>query len=424
MNTDESGPLRSALETAMADGYKMKDLTVLAAQRDPFRLDTPAKHRDAAWLADQAARLPQETIHLRGLHYAVLGETKPDGKPYTNTEEDWLWLSEKAAKAARWLGYVEFDRIVDQRNAAPVVREFEPADPTTVLSVGNVELVLPEDLDPRVRLADFRAVQPHRLVLFGEKVSLEPVLAPIAEQRQADLYLPTGEASDTMIHALAHTGAQDGRRTVVFYLSDCDPAGWQMAVSVSRKLQALKVLKFPGLDFEVRPVALLPEQVREYGLPSTPLKSGELRAGAWERAMGVQQTEIDAIATLQPELLDRLVRRAIKPFWDGTLEERTREVRRTWEAEAQKAFEDALGEDQLDQLRSEAEDRLGDLEELVAEVNEQLRVEVPAGLALPKPPAIPKAEIDGVDGLPLLDSDWNYGEATLRLKAHRAYEGT
>ena len=30
--------------------------------------------------------------------------------------------------------------------------------------------------------------------MFGEKVSLEPVLAPIAEALEADLYLPTGES--------------------------------------------------------------------------------------------------------------------------------------------------------------------------------------------------------------------------------------
>jgi hypothetical protein len=32
----------------------MKDLTVLASQNDPFRVDTPARHRDGAWLAKVA----------------------------------------------------------------------------------------------------------------------------------------------------------------------------------------------------------------------------------------------------------------------------------------------------------------------------------------------------------------------------------
>src|SRR5213076_2709952 len=61
----------------------------------------------------------------------------------------------------------------------------------------------------------------------------------------------------------------DGRPMVVFYFADADPAGWQMGVSVARKLQAFKTLEFGDLTFEVRRVALTPDQVREYGKPST-----------------------------------------------------------------------------------------------------------------------------------------------------------
>src|SRR2546430_2085737 len=46
-----------------------------------------------------------------------------------------------------------------------------------------------------------------------------------------------------------------------------------------------------------------PGSVREYGLPSTPLKDTEKRAGSWQREMHVEQTEIDALASLRPDLL-------------------------------------------------------------------------------------------------------------------------
>ena len=123
-----NGALRSALEAAMAEhGCTMADLTVLDKANDPFRVDTPARHRDGEWLATTAAELGlgDRTIHLRGLHYMVIGRAKPDGTPYTNTEKDWLWLSGDAAKAARFLGYIPFAQITDQRNAAPVIRVFE-----------------------------------------------------------------------------------------------------------------------------------------------------------------------------------------------------------------------------------------------------------------------------------------------------------
>jgi len=44
---------------------------------------------------------------------------------------------------------------------------------------------------------------------------------------------------------LAQRIVEDDRRAVILYFSDFDPAGWQMGISVARKLQALKTLRFP-----------------------------------------------------------------------------------------------------------------------------------------------------------------------------------
>src|SRR6516165_6100325 len=97
-------------------------------------------------------------------------------------------------------------------------------------------------------------------------------------------YLPTGEISDTLIYKIASDANFDGRPLVMFTLSDCDPAGRQMSVSIGRKLQAFRDLFFPKLRFEVVPVALTVEQVRELRLPSTPLKETEKRADRWREA--------------------------------------------------------------------------------------------------------------------------------------------
>ena len=212
-----NGALRSALEAAMAEnGCTMSDLTVLDKANDPFRVDTPARHRDGEWLATTAADLGlgDRTIHLRGLHYMVIGRAKPDGTPYANTEKDWLWLSGDAAKAARFLDYIPFAQITDQRNTPPVIRGFEWPAPGAYLST-ELDIEIPDDIEPVLYTNDFRGVQPYKLVLIGEKSSLEPVLAPIANAYQADLYLPTGEPSDTMIYQMAKTGAADGRPMVV-----------------------------------------------------------------------------------------------------------------------------------------------------------------------------------------------------------------
>lgn len=417
-----SGALRAVLEQAIAEeGCKLKDLTVLAPQNDPYRVDTPSGHRDGAWLAMQAeSKLGDRTIHLRGFHYALLGETKPDGRPYANTDADWTWLQSGAAKAARWLGYIPFERIRDARNNEPRQIIHEQPYPLPYISVGGVQIEIPDELTPTVEIEDFVGVQPHKLVLVGEKTSLEDVLRPIAEARKADLYLPSGEISDTLAHQMARIAEEDGRRMIVFYLADCDPSGWQMPVSLARKLQALETLVFPGLEWEVRPICLTPDQVREYGLPYAPMKDTEKRADKWFAAMGVQQTEIDAIATLRPDLLREIVRDAIKPFYDTSLDRRVRDARAEWEQQAQEVLVQQLGPERLEEMRAEAEAKLAGLDEQVVAINDALRVDVD-GIDLP-PIDVPEPELDGEYGLPLVDSDWSHAKQCQNLINHKAYE--
>jgi hypothetical protein len=417
-----NGALRSALETAMAEhGCTMSDLTVLDKANDPFRVDTPARHRDGEWLATTAAGLGlgDRTIHLRGLHYMVIGRAKPDGTPYTNTEKDWLWLSGNAAKAARFLGYIPFAQITDQRNAAPVIRVFEWPAPGAYLST-ELDIEIPDDIEPTLYTNDFRGVQPYKLVLIGEKSSLEPVLSPVAAGHQADLYLPTGEPSDTMLHQMARTGAGDGRPVVVLYFSDCDPSGWQMPISVGRKLQAFREGLFPGLEFAVYRVALTPDQVREFGLPSTPLKDTETRAGKWQQAMGVAQTEIDSIAALRPDLLRQIARDAIAPFYDYELDRRVARYRSEWLGRAREMIAASFDLDRLAEIRADAEQQLDGMREQIRELNDALRINVDPD-DLP-PIELPGAETGGVaSNPPLIDSQWEFAEQCRALIDSKSY---
>jgi hypothetical protein len=235
------GVLRCVLEKASAKiGSSLSDLTVLSAQVDPYRLDTPSGHRDGEWVAEQLERFVRrgKKIHWRGLHYAIVakgGIRKPDGKIYVNSNEDWEWLSSVAGKAARWLGYIPFDRITDNRNAAPIIHRKARVIPQAFVSIGlDVQIPDVEDLEPLPIASGFEPRQAFCFAIFGEKASLEDVLLPIARSKQADLYLPTGEISDTLIYQIAKDANADGRPLVVFTLTDCDPAGWQMSVSIGR----------------------------------------------------------------------------------------------------------------------------------------------------------------------------------------------
>jgi hypothetical protein len=287
-------------------------MTVMAPHRDPYRME---KYRpEAEWLAESMERIDHRPVHIRGLHYAALGTELPNGTPYTNTEKAYEWMQNQPAKAARWLGLVPWTDIIDKKNDAPEVERFEPPDPTPHIQVAGVEIMFPADLAPTVQLDDFRAVQPFKLVIFAEKAAVAHVVLPLAERYGADTYLMAGEISDTHLHDMAAVGAEDGRPMMVLTLSDADPAGYWMPSTIAYKLGAHRDGWFPDLRFEVHPIGFLPEQVHAINsvngtpLPSSPLKEREKRAGAWERTFGIQQVELDAIATLRPDVLKKLVR--------------------------------------------------------------------------------------------------------------------
>ena len=137
-----------------ATGRTMKDLTVLSPRVDPFRIDIPSSHRDAAWFAHWWGQAG--AIHLRGFHYRLLDlwATTPSGGEYANTDAQWEWLSE-ASRQARWLGYVPFDAFEDKRNAEPVLFEGrdDPVLPYHAAAEGvpSIELEVPTG-EPRLDL--------------------------------------------------------------------------------------------------------------------------------------------------------------------------------------------------------------------------------------------------------------------------------
>jgi hypothetical protein len=152
------------------------------------------------------------------------------------------------------------------------------------------------------------------------------------------------------------------------------------------------------------------------GLPSTPLKETEKRASGWKARYGVEQTEIDALATLRPDELRRIVRRAVAPYWDAGLEDRARRARNKWEAEAQRVFEAQIDPEQMARLRTQAEQAVDNLRASLAELN--LATE---GLLIDWPPALmPEPECRG-DGPNLVNSDMSLPEAIATLRERKKY---
>lgn len=380
-------------------------LAVQSAEKDPYLLDTPENHAIGAWLRDLLHSAGGRD-HSRNLHYGALGIDRPDGQTYISTDANWNWMKQ-ATKVARWLKYVPFDAIPDERNSEPVIRI--RVGPSASLVPGGVDL---DYVLPMAEL-DLRGVQPYRIALFGEKTGLEPVMGPLSDEFSTDLLLQAGDGSDNHLHQLATAADDDGRCLLLFTICDSDPAGWNMPIVLARKLQALRDLFFPSLTFKVFRIGLTPDQVKAYtaagdSLPSSPLKPSEKRADKWRRATGTEQTEINALMVPHRRAdLDRMIRDALNPWFDASLADTAEALQDEWHERASAAINEALLLPR-ERIRAMAE-----------EITRATHVTP----SLPPVPLEPVGSAPGSPLIPLADSQLEWLELTDRLNRDRNYGG-
>jgi hypothetical protein len=419
-----SKKLRTILAGAIKEtGARLNALTVLDDDRDPYRADSPAKWRDAKWVAAQLAKFaPDRVVHIRGLHYLVVAAgnvQKPNGKVYENTEADFKWIND-ACCHARWLRVVPLNKLVDQRNDAPdLPPELEPAVESE-LDVDRVVIPDTDNLMPYFTEPTSSVQQPYRLVIFGEKSSLREDLGPVANAFGAELILATGENSITRIFEMLGRAHKDKRAVRCFYFSDFDPSGMQMPVSTARKIQALRDEYLPSLDLKLFKVALTEAQVYQYRLPHTPLKEKDTRAPGWRNRFDREATEIDALIALHPGVLDRLARDALSAFFDDDLNLRIDLALDDWRDEAAEAIEKHEGYD-------DAAAEIGAARDKLAAAAEELSNAQNAALARFVDTAPPDLDVeepdldDEPDGGMIFTTEDDYVTASRRMIAIKQY---
>lgn len=218
--------------------------------------------------------------------------------------------------------------------------------------------------------------QPFRIILMGEKSSLAEVLQLLAQIVKGELILGSGEKSATQVAAAVARAALDGRRTIVLTFCDFNPSGWSMTDGIAHKVQLLRtLLKLPNFNCDIYRMALTIEQVRKYNLPESPLKESEKRAGDWMRRWNHQQTEIDALAALRPEMLREIALKWLEPFFDFSLEARCAEAIKKWSQEARARYE-------RHPQRVDAEHAIEQAYEALAVANEELKRAQAAALSI------------------------------------------
>jgi hypothetical protein len=430
--------LDSIIKESRNGTHLLQDLTVLT--NDPYRFNTPTHRRNAEWFAEQIDRFlqPYAKIHNRGVHYVIstAGDVvmppkltnsgrkavKVKIRPpyYINDHECYLFLK-RASTAARWLGLVPFERIVDKRNAPPEIFVPEHFTPDFGLDRG-LDVNIPDvtSLIPRF-ICNLSPRQLYRIAFVGEKSSLNPILRPIAEKIGAELILPTGQLSSTLIHGVAERAYKDGRPLVILYFSDFDPAGFGMAVVISRQLQAFRDFQYPSLKAQVHPVALTVDQVREFNLPSAPLKETVHGRDRWIETFHHEQTEIDALCALKPELLEEITEEAIRPFYDEDLEDKRQDRESEWEEDAAEVLEAHPGYAEQLSIITEAHRELKDAAARLYEA----RARAEEVLENVEPPNLfePEAEIYEEAPDPIFTTEDDFVTASLKLKAYRELVG-
>lgn len=358
----------------------VEDLIALARINDPFYVGSPGEMEKAQWFADLWSRFGYgQGIHIRRVHYQIVSQDppilKPDGTAYENTEGDWKYLV-MAAKLARYLGYVNPEAFVDRRNPDPHLHAQYPSwiDPTPrfgVYSNWGWDVSLPDFPElPSFGVHGYEGnLQPYHIEIWSEKTTVNDVLIPLCQLYEANYVAGAGEMSITAALALVERIEEADRPARIFYVSDFDPAGHGMPVSVARKIEFF--LRDRGLDLDIRlqPVALTREQVVAYELPRTPIKETELRKGAFEATFGTGAVELDALEALHPGELAGLMQEAILDYYDTTLDDRLAEQRDALEAILADARKNALAD-----MREDIEDAREEYENLVTEFENRAEV--------------------------------------------------
>jgi len=355
-------------EVAARTGRKVTDLLALSPQNDPFYVGTERDLKMANWFRevwDLAGY--SRGVHLRRVHYFCVsrsdirlpmaikqGEEVSDR--YLNTEAAWKFLTQ-ASKVARYLGLVQIEQIVDNKNPDPVIRTwfnhyFEQDDDEAERKLYSVQMGGIQDPYVSVSGPSSSDVQPYLLEVWLEKGTMNDVLASTCNRFEINLVSFQGEASITAVLDLIKRVQQAGKPAVIFYVSDFDPAGNSMPKAVARKIEWMRENYGVMEQVLLKPIALTKEQVAHYRLPRTPIKDSELRAGRFEAAFGEGAVELDALEALYPGSLATILQNEAERFYDRAAEDARRATEWAVQSRVRAAVRAALEEHQelLDQL--------------------------------------------------------------------------
>jgi hypothetical protein len=160
--------------------------------------------------------------------------------------------------------------------------------------------------------------QPEYVEVWIEKQALAPTFESFLEYRYVNSVVNKGYSSLTFLwentQRLKEKISKFGLEHVhVLYFGDFDPSGEDMDRSIKDYFEIF------GVSSEIfERVALTPEQINEYGIPSRPIKPGDSRNASFKDKYGeeVEASEIDAFFATKPKEFEDLVQKSVDDYYD------------------------------------------------------------------------------------------------------------
>jgi hypothetical protein len=134
-----------------------------------------------------------------------------------------------------------------------------------------------------------------------EKDALSGVIYPVTSMYDVPLMVARGYASLSFLHSSAEYIGSIDVPTYIYHLGDFDPSG----VNAGEKIEQTLKRMAPRASITFERIAVTPEQIRDWSLPSRPTKTSDTRS----KNFGEISVELDAIP---PDRLRDLVEGVIE----------------------------------------------------------------------------------------------------------------
>jgi hypothetical protein len=138
--------------------------------------------------------------------------------------------------------------------------------------------------------------------IWLEKDALSGVIYPITSMYDVPLMVARGYASLSFLYSAAEAINELTVPAYIYHLGDFDPSGVNAGEKIEETLREMA----PDADIYFERIAVTPEQIGEWDLPTRPTKTSDARAKSFGSNLSV---ELDAI---EPNQLRELVQEAIE----------------------------------------------------------------------------------------------------------------